>query len=183
MLINRSPVGNILPTHGIRQGDHISLYLYLICTEGFSALIQKRTQTQMLKSFKASRSGPEVSHLLFADDSLVFCKAEEEDCKTLLDILDIYAKESGQRVNFQKPAITFGKGVPDHMKSNLTQLTGIIKIGGFGRYLGLPETIGRNKYDKFSFIKQRIMKKLESWYTILLSPAGKEVLIKAVATA
>lgn len=80
-------------------------------------------------------------------------------------------------------AITFGKGISENLKSKLIQLLGISKVGGFGRYLGLPEAVGRNKYDTFSFIQQRVMQKLESWYTKFLSPAGKEILIKVVATS
>lgn len=55
-------------------------------------------------------------------------------------------------------------------------------MGGFGKYLGLPEQIGKNRKEAFQFITQRIKNKLESWYTKFLSPAGKEVLLKAVIT-
>lgn len=121
--------------------------------------------------------------MFFADDSLVFFQSKEEECTKFLDILNIYAKASRQRVNFQKSTITFGKGISNQNNASCTYLTGIYKIGGFGRYLGLPEIVGRNKYDTFSFIQQRVLKKLESWYTKFLSPAGKEVMIKVVASA
>lgn len=58
VLINGSPVGKIYPSRGIRQDDPISPYIYLICTEGFSKLIQKQNQAQLLHGFKASRAGP-----------------------------------------------------------------------------------------------------------------------------
>ena len=62
-------------------------------------------------------------------------------------------------------------------------MTGITKIGGFGKYLGLPEKIGRKRKDAFEYIKQRIRNKLDSWYNRFLTPAGREVLLKAVITA
>lgn len=60
---------------------------------------------------------------------------------------------------------------------------GISKIGGFGKYLGLPECIGKNRKETFQYITQRIRNRLDSWYSKFLSPAGKEVLLKAVITA
>lgn len=86
-------------------------------------------------------------------------------------------------VNFNKSAIMFGKGLSREDKKNLSEYTGIHRTAGFGRYLGLPEFIGRNKCNAFDFITQKLERKISSWYTRFLSPAGKEVLLKAVATA
>lgn len=127
--------------------------------------------------------GPQYRICFFADDSLLFCQAKEDECRNLLQILQWYGDVSGQRVNFHKSALIFGKGIEAGRKGAIKSLTGIQKTGGFGRYLGLPEMVGRSKTDAFSFIRQRVMKRLDSWYFKLLSLAGKEVLIKAVATA
>ena len=108
ILLNGNPVGKIIPNKGIRQGDPISPYLYLLCTEGISSIIQNSIQTGKIHGFKASRTGPAISHLLFADDSLLFCKAEEGECR---EPMQIYEKASGQAVNFSKSAIMFGKGL------------------------------------------------------------------------
>lgn len=183
VLVNGSPTSKIYPQHGLRQGDPLSPYLYLFCTEGLSSLLHHVMLTKSIQGFKASRGGPPISHMLFADDSLLFCQASESQCQKILHILQDYASASGQHVNFQKSAILFGKIVPPEVMQNIINLTGISKIGGFGRYLGLPEAIGRNKYDIFSYISRRVQNKLESWYSKFLSAAGKEVLIKSVATA
>lgn len=183
ILINGNPVGKIIPSRGIRQGDPISPYLYLLCTEGLSSIIQNSIQLGKLHGFKANRSGPAISHLLFADDSLLFCKAEEGECIELKQILQTYEEASGQAVNFNKSAIMFGKGLSREDKKNLSEYTGIHRTAGFGRYLGLPEFIGRNKCNAFDFITQKLERKISSLYTRFLSPAGKEVLLKAVATA
>ncbi|CAE6123705.1 unnamed protein product [Arabidopsis arenosa] len=109
--------------------------------------------------------------------------ANEVEAGHLLSLLHKYAEASGQQVNFQKSAILFGKNVPQDIQQNITRITGINRVGGFGKYLGLPELVGRNKCSIFSYITQRVQTKLDSWYSKLLSPAGKEVLIKSVATA
>lgn len=141
ILVNGSAEGKILPTRGIRLCDPICPYLYLICIEGLSSLIHNEVQAKVIHGFKASYNGRAISNMLFADDPLVFCQATNDECQNLLRVLNIYAKASGQYVNFQKSVITFGKEVSDQAKSNLTLVTGISKIGGLGRYLGLPEIL------------------------------------------
>lgn len=183
VLLNGEPTREIKPKRGLRQGDPISPYLYIICTEGLSRLIKNSIHAKKLHGFKASRSGPAISHLFFADDSLVFCKATLEEAKNLSHILDIYKQASGQEVNFSKSAVTFGKGTPHQLQQQIMNELGISKMGGFGKYLGLPECIGRNRKETFNYITQRIRNKLDSWYSKFLSPAGKEVLLKAVIAA
>lgn len=79
-------------------------------------LSRNKTRLQQLHGYKASRGGPAISHLFFADDSLVFCKATEDECKTLMQVLNEYQKASGQAVNFAKSAITFAKGTQTFYK-------------------------------------------------------------------
>ncbi|KAL0796652.1 hypothetical protein Bca101_068029 [Brassica carinata] len=98
ILLNGNPVGKIIPNRGIRQGDPISPYLYLLCTEGLSSIIQNSIQLGKIHGFKASRTGPAISHLFFADDSLLFCKAEEGECRELMRILQTYEDASGKEV-------------------------------------------------------------------------------------
>lgn len=177
VLINGCPSDKITPQRGIRQGDPISPYLYLLCTEWLTSLIHNLFQAGYLTGFKASRNGPPISHLLFADDSLIFCKAQPQQCYAILNTLKDYEAASGQAVNFQKSAITFGKGISKDIKDFIIRIMGIPKVGGFGKNLGLPEFIRRNKNDTFSYLAQRVIHKIENWYSNMLSPTGKEVLI------
>ena len=63
------------PTRGLRQGDPLSPFLFLICSEGLSALLRIATREGPIKGVKASRRGPAISHLLFADDCILFGEA------------------------------------------------------------------------------------------------------------
>lgn len=112
VLINGEQSKIIKPQRELRQGDPISPYLYIICTEGLSRLIKQNIQKQMIHGFKASRSGPPISHLLFADDSLVFCKATKKEARNMSLILNTYQRASGQEINYAKSAISFAKGTP-----------------------------------------------------------------------
>ena len=65
--INGKPCGNIVPTQGLRQGDPLSPYLFLLCAEGLSAMIKKATVEGDLHGVAVCRRGPKILHLFFAD--------------------------------------------------------------------------------------------------------------------
>ena len=76
--INGHPCGRIIPTRGIRQGDPLSSFLCLFCAEGLSALIRKTMERGQLNGVAACQRGPKISHIFFADDSIIFCRATIE---------------------------------------------------------------------------------------------------------
>ena len=69
--------------------------LFLLCAEGLSAMIKKEERDGLLKGVAVSREAPWISHLLFADDSIVFCRASVEECDRVLKVLEDYEGESG----------------------------------------------------------------------------------------
>ena len=77
--INGHPCDKIQLTQGLRQGDPLSPYLFLIYAEGLSALLHNVVQQKKLKGVVASAKGPKVSHLFFANDSIIFGRATRED--------------------------------------------------------------------------------------------------------
>ena len=80
VLVNGKPTSYILPSRGLRQGDPLSPYLFLFCAEGLTALLRKAKIDGIIRGVVASRGGPCISHLLFADESLLFCHASVEEC-------------------------------------------------------------------------------------------------------
>jgi len=109
VLMNGVASSYILPSRGFRQGDPLSPYLFLLCSEGFIALIQKVAQANCLHGVRISRGAPMITHLLFADDRLLFCNASIEECQIIKEILYIYEKASRQKVNCDKTSIFFSK--------------------------------------------------------------------------
>ena len=80
MLVNGVAYGSIIPSRGLRQGDPLSPYLFLLCANGFSSLISDAAGNKMLGGISICRGCPMITHLFFTDDSLLFCKASRQEC-------------------------------------------------------------------------------------------------------
>ena len=132
---------------------------------------------------KVARVCPSISHLLFADDSLFFCKAQKEECQTILRILKEYEQVSGQLINFDRSSIQFGHRIEESIRHELRNILGIQNLGGMGSYLGLPEDLGGSKIQVFSFVQDRLNSRVTGWAFRFFTKGGKEVIIKSVVTA
>ncbi|XP_010445465.1 PREDICTED: uncharacterized protein LOC104728135 [Camelina sativa] len=153
VLLNGQAYGSINPCRGLRQGDPLSPYLFILCTEVIIAHLRKAERLKLLTGIKVSTASPAISHLLFVDDSLFFCRATKEQCEVVLGILNKYERVSGQQINFQKSSV---------------------------QYSGKP---GRGKNKSFSFVQDKLQARASGWPARLSSKGGKEVMIKSVATA
>jgi hypothetical protein len=171
------------PGRGLRQGDPISPYLFLLCPEGFSALLQKAEEEGHICGIKLSPSAPRVSHLLFADDSMLLLEATTEGVETVKSILQIYEESSGQMINRDKSSVMFSANAKRSTKYLLLQSLELGAEASEGKYLGLPTCIGRSRAQCFAYIKERIWRRIQGWKERLMSMASKEILIKAVAQA
>ena len=124
IMINGKRCGHITPTRGIRQGDPLSSYLFLLCAEGFFALLNKAATEKRIQRVSTSRRGPKITHLFFffADDSLLFCKVQRRDCMEILNILQKYEQASGQKANMKKSALYFSSNTKAEDKGMIRQL-------------------------------------------------------------
>ena len=145
-------------------------------------ILGKKTREKCLTGLKISLGGPAVSHLLFADDSLFFCKANVAECDVILKLLKDYEAVSGQLINFDKSSLQFGHKVPDSQKVKIQNKLGITKLGGMGNYLGIPESLGGSKIQGIGFLNERVNNKVNSWTVRFLIKGDKEVMINSVAS-
>ena len=138
VLVNGEPCGTIFPTRGIRQGDPLSPFLFLLCTEGLNGLIKKADLQGDIHGYSLCRRGPKLTHLLFADDSLIFCRATLEECNKVMDILRVYEEASGQKINRSKTSLFFSNSIPEDVKHGIKVALGVPEIMQYEKYLGLP---------------------------------------------
>ncbi|MCI23418.1 RNA-directed DNA polymerase (Reverse transcriptase), partial [Trifolium medium] len=99
VLMNFDRVGPIFPGRGLRQGDPLSPYLFILMAEGLTSLIHQAIGRGDIHGVKICRGAPMVSHLLFADDCFLFCRASIDEANHLLKILKTYEDASGQQIN------------------------------------------------------------------------------------
>ncbi|KAL0003813.1 hypothetical protein SO802_011374 [Lithocarpus litseifolius] len=181
ILINGTTYGCISPTRGLRQGDPLSPYLFILCAEGLSSLFNRATRTRELSGISICHGSPQVSHLFFADDSLLFCRASSQECHKLTEILSRYEAASGQKINTDKSFVFFSLNTTQETKNEVLDILGPMQDSRHSKYLGLPSIIGKSKNEVFVELKEKVGRKLSGWKEKMLSMGGKEVLINAVA--
>lgn len=174
------PRGRIIPSRGLRQGDSLSPYLFLICVEGLSALLQHASKRNSLTGILVSHHAPFITHLFFVDDSLIFRKATLEECSELERIFNLYEAVFGQQLNRNKTALFFSRNTPQAIQEEIKSRFGAQVIRQHEKYLGLSSLVGHNKRNTFIQLKEKLGNKLSRRKEKLLSTAGKEILIKSV---
>ena len=183
VLINRELKGKIIPTRGLRQGDPISPYLFLLCAEGLIAMLKKEECEGRISGVAVCRGAPRISHLLFADDCIIFGKACSEESNRVLRVLANYEKETGQKLNKEKTSLFFSRNTNKDIREEIKGRFGAQIIQKHERYLGLSTLVGKGKKKAFSSIKDQVGRKIAGWKGNLLSNARREILIKAVVQA
>ena len=183
VMINGAPKGYICLTRGIRQGGPISPFLFLICTEGLHGLLTKSAVREDIHGFLINRRSPILTHLLFTDDSLLFCRSNVDECEKVLEVLHVYEQSSRQQINKAKTTVFFSKSTMEEERQRIKNILGVEEIRSYEKYLSLPSLVGKNKKASFNYIKEKVLKKLQGWEEQLLSQTDREIIIKVMVQA
>ena len=171
------------PSRGLRQGDPISPYLFILCMEYLGHLIDKKCMEGVWKPLKAFRENIGISHLFFTDDLILFAKVDEDSCEAISEVLDEFCEESGQKVSMEKSRIYFSPNVQAERRSEICSRLGIQATANIGNYLGFPINHKGVPRNRLNFIIERVMSKLAGWKARFLSFAGRFVLVKSVMSS
>jgi hypothetical protein len=178
ILVNGSPCGFFPSSRGIRQGDPLSPMLFVIVMEAFSRLIVKATGAGMLSGCSVGSIDPlEVSHLLFADDTLIFCEADPDHLFHLRSVLIWFEATSGLRINLGKSELVPVGEVP--CIEELADILGCKTSKLPMKYLGLPLGARFKAKEIWNPIVEKMEHRLAGWKRIYLSKGGRLTLIKS----
>jgi hypothetical protein len=126
------------PTRCLRQGDPLSPFLFLFVVDGLSALLKSEVTAGSISPVKVCRRAPGIFYLLFADDTLLFFKADGAQADCVKQVIGTYALSTGQLINPAKCAIHFSHLYPVNVQEEIRGILDIQRGGFEDKYLGLP---------------------------------------------
>lgn len=136
-------IGDVQPRCGIRQGDPILPYLYILC--GLSSIMRRNEEAGIIHGCTIARGAPEISHLLFADDSYFFFRVTGAEAVSIKNILLRYEAISGQSINFNKSSVVFTPNTTAKSRELICNTLEVREVSTPGNQLGLSMHIGRKK--------------------------------------
>ncbi|GMJ08752.1 hypothetical protein HRI_004544400 [Hibiscus trionum] len=180
---NGSPTTSFRPSRGIRQGDPLSPYLFILCMERLTQSIQREVDQGSWKAFRFKRKGSLISHLFFADDLILFAEASFHQFDVVSRVLREFCECSGHKVGISKTNIFFSHNIHASLREDISGAFGFQCVDDLGRYLGVPLLHGRITKNTYRYLIQRVADKLTGWKARMLSFAGRIVLAKSVLAA
>ncbi|XP_074267046.1 uncharacterized protein LOC141590348 [Silene latifolia] len=163
---------------GLRQGDPMSPLLFTMCMEYFTRIIDCATE-KLPFHFHPLCKPMRLTHLMFADDLLLFCKGDARSIMVLLRAYESFSRASGLMMNPQKSCAYFN-GVPAGLKKEIMSVSGIKEGSLPFKYLGVPITTGRLKKCDCGVLIDKIVERIRCLGAKKLSFAGRLVLVKSV---
>ncbi|XP_042973207.1 uncharacterized protein LOC122305011 [Carya illinoinensis] len=178
--MNGVPKGFFKGGRGLQQGDPISHYLFILVEEILSRMIKNQIHMGKIVPFYHPRGTPIISHLLYADDIVLFCNGGKASLKAITKVLRKYEQWSGQAVSKNKSSIYFSSQVSASRRRALLRFSGFTEGIFPFKYLGVLIISERLKIARFDDLIAKVQTRLEGWQTRLLSSGARLLLIKHV---
>ena len=177
ILINGASCGFFTSSRGVRQGDPLSPLLFDLAMEGLSKLIQRATDLKQISGFQVRRVAEPISHLHYADDTIIFLDADQEQLAYTLSILKCFEVVSGLKINLAKTKI-INVGAVAQLKAWASEFgCGTDQLPT--KYLGVPLGATQRARATWDPILTKFDKRLSQWKGKQLSNGGKLTLINA----
>jgi hypothetical protein len=184
VLVNGSPEGFFSCSRGLRQGDPLSPLLFLLVMEVLSRMLRKVEEEGLIRGFRAGSNAAEglcISHLLYADDTILFCDANVDQLVYVRMVLTCFEAVTGLRVNMAKSEM-----VPVGEVQNIAELADSLccHIGGLPlSYLGMPLGASYKAVAVWNPILEKLERRLSGWQKLYLSKGGRLTLLKSTLSS
>lgn len=179
--INGELVDFFKAKRGLRQGDPMSPYLFLLVMEVFGKMLGRTFEKEQLKYHPRCQQ-LKLSYVAFADDLFVMARAHVPTLKSIRETLEQFGKISGLNPNKEKSAI-FVAGCTAEEEAQMTEAIGFPKENLPVRYLGVPLVASRLRERDCLSLIDRIKGRINGWANIKLTYGGRLQLIKSVAVS
>lgn len=170
------------PNRGLRQGDPLSSYLFVLCMEKLSMMIVDKVDAGVWKPVHLTQGGLGVSHPFFANDILLFTEAKVTEMRMIMKVLKEFEEASGLMVSNDKSKAMVSKNASRQNKERLMAASSIPFSSSMGNYLGFPLLQGRIKKVDFNFFLDKLKARLSGWKVKLLNKAGRVTLARSILT-
>ncbi|KAL9688307.1 hypothetical protein QQ045_032728 [Rhodiola kirilowii] len=172
--INGNITPSFAPERGLRQGDPLSPYLFILCSEWLSYSLSNLQMERNIEGIKISRGAPLVTHLMFADDCLLLFKVSDSTADSMSSLLRNYERISGQIVNHNKSELVLSPNVLESVKTEFQIKLSVKLVGHHDKYLGLPLSLKRKLTLNFSGLIDKFGNKTDNCKLKNLSSGGKD---------
>lgn len=183
LLVNGNLTSSFKPSQGLRQGDPLSPYLFLFCANILSLSLIQAANLKQIHGVRVGRNDPSFTHLLFADDSLLFFTKDAKSIENIKLILDWYCAISGQKLNLNKSDLFCSPNMHPDDQFALAQTLQVNLVQNPSKYLGMDFKLRGNRCADFQFLVDKLQSRLQGWKIRLLSQAGRSTLISSVLQA
>jgi hypothetical protein len=174
VLVNGSPTEEICISRGLKQGDPLAPFLFLLVAEGLGAIMRQAVITNQFLPFKVGASALSISHLQYADDTVFIGEAKVENLWVMKAILRGFELASGLKVNFWKSCL-MGVNVPEEFMSMASRFLNC-RLGRTPfKYLGLPVGANPRRLATWRPMIDVLKNRLNSWGNKYLSFGGRTV--------
>eukprot|EP00253_Pinus_taeda_P026517 PITA_26517 len=182
ILVNGIPSKPFSASRGLRQGDPLSPFLFILAAEGLGRFIKKERETGKIKGLKLWGHNLCLTHQQFVDDIMLFGEPTVKEVKHLRNFLDIFAEASGLEINKDKSRVFIFNSV-EQVKAHLTRLLGFRQGELPTKYLGNILDFSSKKMKNWQGILDKLSTKVANWAFRSLNIASRIVLAKSVLQA
>ncbi|GKE42501.1 putative RNA-directed DNA polymerase, eukaryota, reverse transcriptase zinc-binding domain protein [Tanacetum coccineum] len=179
VLVNGSPTSEFSIKRGLRQGDLLSPFLFILVLEGLHNALYTAVSSGLIRGVKLGSPEVTISHLFYVDDMIITTEWNANDLDNIIHVLQVFYLASGLKINIKKSNV-YGIGVLDVDVSSMSSNSGYASGSFPFTYLGLPIGSNMSLTSSWQVLLDRFQSKLSLWKANLLSIGGRHTLIKVV---